>query len=65
MACFSAHHDALFDKHLISFTDTGALLVASILTATEQTELNIGAISSITVDPAIIPYLTDHRSKLK
>lgn len=60
-----AHHDALFDKHLISFTDTGTLLVASTLTATEQTELNIGAIPSITVDPVMIPYLANHRSKLK
>lgn len=59
------HHDALFDKHLISFTDTGTLLVASTLTTAEQAELNIGAIPSITVDPAMIPYLTDHRSKLK
>lgn len=60
-----AHHDALFNKHLISFTDTRTLLVASTLTATEQTELNIGAIPSITVDPAMIPYLANHRSKLK
>lgn len=60
-----AHHDALFDKHLISFTDTGTLLVSSTLTATEQTELNIGAIPSITVNPAMIPYLANHRSKLK
>lgn len=60
-----AHHDALFDKHLISFEDTGDLLVSSTLTPAEKASLQISSIPSITVDPAMIPYLTDHRSKLK
>lgn len=60
-----AHHDALFDKHLISFTDTGTPLVASILSASDQAELQIGSIPSIAVDPAMVAYLTEHRSKLK
>lgn len=60
-----AHHDALFDKHLISFDDSGALLVSSTLTPSEQAELRISAIPSITVTPRMKPYLAEHRSKLK
>lgn len=60
-----AHHDALFDKHLISFEDTGNLIVSSTLTASEQAELQIAAIPPITVSPNMKVYLADHRSKLK
>lgn len=60
-----AHHDALFDKHLISFKDTGDLLVSSTLTPAEKTSLQINSIPALTVDPAMKPYLADHRSKLK
>lgn len=60
-----AHHDALFDKHLISFQDNGSLIVSPTLSASEQAELQIAAIPSINVSPAMKPYLADHRSKLK
>lgn len=60
-----AHHDALFDKHLISFEDTGDLIVSPTLSVAEQHELQIGAIPSITVTSGMKPYLADHRSKLK
>lgn len=60
-----AHHDALFDKHLISFEDNGDLIISTTLTSQEQTELQIGEIPSITVTPGMRPYLADHRSKLK
>lgn len=60
-----AHHDALFDKHLISFDNTGKPVISSTLSAAEQSELQISSIPSITVDTKMIPYLTDHRSKLK
>lgn len=60
-----AHHDALFDKHLISFEDNGDLIVSTTLNANEQTELQIAAIPPITVSPDMKPYLADHRSKLK
>lgn len=60
-----AHHDALFDKHLISFKDNGELIVSTMLTVSEQAELQIPAIPSITVSPGMKPYLADHRSKLK
>lgn len=60
-----AHHDALFDKHLISFEDTGNVIVSSTLTASERVELQIAAIPPITVNSNMKVYLADHRSKLK
>lgn len=60
-----AHHDALFDKHLISFEYTGDLLVSSTLSLSERTALQISSIPTIVVDSAMRPYLPDHRSKLK
>ena len=44
-----AHHDALFDKHLISFKDNGDLIVSTTLNASERAELQIAAIPPITV----------------
>ena len=60
-----AHHDALFDKHLISFKDNGDLIVSTTLNASERAELQIAAIPPITVTPGMKPYLADPRSKLK
>lgn len=60
-----AHHDALFDKHLISFEDTGDLIVSSTLSPAEQIELNIASIPRLAVTSAMKPYLAEHRSKLK
>lgn len=61
-----AHHDALFDKHLITFDETsGNLIVSPTLSATEQTILDIASIPNITVTPQMASYLTDHHSKLK
>ena len=59
------HHDALFDKHLISFEDSGDLIVSPTLTPNERIQLQIAAIPSISVGPGMKPYLADHRSKLK
>ncbi len=60
-----AHHDALFDKHLISFEDNGNLIVSTTLSISEQAELQIDRIPPIKVTPGMKPYLADHRSKLK
>lgn len=61
-----SHHDALFDKHLISFDEhTGALIVSPTLSAAEQATLNIASIPNITVTPQMVPYMADHHSKLK
>ena len=59
-------HDALFDKHLITFDEnTGALIVSPTLSAAEQTELNIASIPNITITPQMQPYMADHHAKLK
>ena len=60
-----AHHDALFDKHLISFTDDGNVIVSSTLSPEEIDVLNIAAIPPISVTSEMIPFLAAHRSKLK
>ena len=61
-----AHHDALFDKHLITFDETsGNLIVSPTLSVAEQANLDIASIPNITVTPQMVPYLTDHHSKLK
>jgi predicted restriction endonuclease len=59
------HHDALFDKHLISFDDNGNLIVSSQLSPTECTHLGINAIPKLTVTAKMKPYLAIHRSKVK
>lgn len=61
-----SHHDALFDKHLITFDEhTGALIVSPTLSATEQIELDISSIPNITITAQMQPYMADHHSKLK
>lgn len=60
-----AHHDALFDKYLISFDDDGTLLVSPTLNAAEQNKLHLSDIPVLTVTPEMKPYLTHHRSKLR
>lgn len=60
-----AHHDALFDKHLISFEDNGTLLVSPTLSSEEQTKLRLSDIPVISVSSEMKPYLTHHRSKLR
>lgn len=60
-----AHHDALFDKHLISFEDTGAPIISPTLSASERTALQTAAIPHIHVPRKMKPYLAVHRSLLK
>jgi len=60
-----AHHDALFDKHLISFDDEGKLIVSTTLSEDEKIKLRIPTIPSITVTSKMKNYLAVHRSKLK
>lgn len=60
-----AHHDALFDKHFISFNDDGTLIISPQLDASEQTSLSISAIPTLTVDEEMKPFLAHHRTKLR
>lgn len=60
-----AHHDALFDKHLITFDNAGNVQISPTLTAQEQLDLGLTTLPSITVTPAMLPYLAVHQSKLR
>lgn len=60
-----AHHDALFDKHLITFDNDGRVQISPTLSAQEQLDLGLTALPSITVTPEMLPYLAVHQSKLK
>jgi hypothetical protein len=60
-----AHHDALFDKHLISFNDNGTLVVSPTITTADQVTLNLSEIPTITVTNEMKPFMKHHRAKLK
>lgn len=60
-----AHHDALFDKHLITFDNSGNAQVSPTLSAQEQLDLGITTLPGITVTQEMLPYLAIHQSKLK
>lgn len=60
-----AHHDALFDKHLITFDNSGNPIISPTLTAQEQLDLGLTSLPSINVTPKMLPYLAVHQSKLK
>lgn len=56
-------YDALFDKHLISFGETGKLLVGQAVKNCIK-ELGVAVDASIDVDPEMEFYLQRHRRKL-
>lgn len=58
-------HDALFDRHLISFRDDGGILLAPGLTPEEQALLNIGPDSRICVTEGNRKYLAYHRAVMQ
>ena len=60
-----AHHDSLFDKHLLSFTDDGNPIISNTLSFEERKALNVDSIPSINVKPQMLPYLRYNRKKLK
>lgn len=60
-----SHHDALFDKHLISFEDTGTLIISPTLSISEQANLQLSSIPLLAVTNDMKPYLAYHRNKLK
>lgn len=59
------HHDALFDKHLISFDDAGNVIISTQLSESECEHLKIKNISKLTVSEKMKPYLAFHRGKVK
>jgi hypothetical protein len=55
-----AHHDALFDKHLISFDSSGNLYVSKTLDANERKALNINKIPNIKLSNEMRTFMAVH-----
>lgn len=60
-----AHHDALFDKHLISFDDNGKPVISSTLSPEEQISLKTNEIPNLELTVDMQPYMAEHLKKLK
>jgi hypothetical protein len=60
----SPNVDALFDKHLISFTNDGELLKSSKISLTDLKDLGIPLDIKIPINKEMIPYLERHRIKM-
>lgn len=60
----SPNYDALFDKHLISFSDTGNLLISNSIKLENLSNLGIDLDAKINVNTEMIPFLKRHRSLL-
>lgn len=57
--------DALFDRHLISFEDSGAILISALLKQGERAAFGITGAETISVDAGMLPYLQRHRIQLR
>ncbi len=61
----TAHLDAAFDAHLISFTDEGRIIISAALTPEDRTRLHLHENLTLrTVAPAHLPRLVEHRARL-
>lgn len=60
-----AHHDALFDKHLISFKDDGTPVISNTLSNEEQHALRTSEIPNINLSADMKPYMAEHLKKIK
>lgn len=60
-----AHHDALFDKHLISFDANGNVIISSLLSADEINSLGISTEDCISMDSSREKYMRVHRQEIK
>ena len=54
-------HDALFDKHLITFLDDGTILINEGISKEDREKLCINGNMKISVDEEMKKYLADHR----
>lgn len=57
-------YDALFDKHLIAFDDSGGIIISPII-ENEVDKLHVDRGASIAVNDEMRPYLKRHRDKLR
>ena len=62
---FCANHDALFDKHLISFDDNGYLLISAEINGEERKKLNISNDMKIEMSAEMRGYMAYHRKKFE
>lgn len=60
-----AHHDALFDKHLISFDDNGTVIISPDITPSEFIDLRLSEIPVLNITDEMKPFLEFHRNKLR
>lgn len=58
-----ANHDALFDKHLISFSDSGEIILSNHLDEEDKELLGVDSTTRISVDEEMIKYLEHHRKE--
>jgi predicted restriction endonuclease len=61
----SPNVDALFDKHLISFSDEGELITSNAISKEELSKLGIPSDNRINVSVGMIKYLKRHREKME
>ncbi len=60
-----AHHDALFDKYLLSFDDNGTPIISDVIPKEHYGSLRIDEIPCIEVTEKMKPYLRWHLQELK
>ena len=60
----SPNVDSLFDKHLISFKDTGEMIISSKLTIEDLERLGVSVQTVIPISEGMKPYLEKHRTRL-
>jgi len=61
----SPNYDALFDKHLISFEDSGEIIISPMIKPNQLSLLGISKEAKISVTELMKPYLARHREKLR
>ena len=61
----SPNFDALFDKRLVSFENSGAILISTKLDSSQRAELGINLSASIEMKKAKTPYVTRPSEELR
>ena len=59
------NYDALFDKHFISFDDSGNIIISSTIDPSQLGSLGISTEANVPVTDLMRPYLARHRQKLR
>jgi hypothetical protein len=57
--------DSLFDKHLISFTDDGLMLISSRITSENIEKLDLPKDAKISINEGMLKYIRRHRQKFR